>query len=65
IPLTMLSNSYITSLFDAVVEATEEAIVNALLAGSTMIGRGGRTVYGLEPELLVEVMRQHGRLPNA
>jgi D-aminopeptidase len=64
VPLTMLSNSYITSLFDAVVEATEEAIVNALLAAKTMTGRGGRTVYSLEPSLLVEVMRQHGRLPQ-
>lgn len=62
VPLTMLSNSYITSLFDAVIEATEEAIVNALLAAKTTIGRDGRTAYGLEADLLVEVMRQHGRL---
>lgn len=60
VPLTMLAHNYITSLFDAVVEATEEAIVNALLAAKTMTGRGGRTVYNLEASLLVEVMRQHG-----
>lgn len=65
VSLTMLANNFITSLFDAVVEATEEAIVNALLAAKTMTGRGERTVYGLEPALLVEVLRQHGRLPKA
>lgn len=64
VPLTMLSNNSITSLFDAVVEATEEAIVNALLAAKTMTGRNGKTVHRLEPTLLVEVMRQHGRPPQ-
>lgn len=62
VPLTMLSNTYITDLFDAVVEATEEAIVNAILAGETTKGNYGVTAYGLEPERLAEVMRQHGRL---
>jgi len=56
VPLAMLSNAYITDLFDAVVEATEEAIVNALVAAETMTGRAGITVYRLEPARLVEVM---------
>ena len=34
---------YITGLFDAVVEATEEAIVNAILEAETMVGRDGVT----------------------
>jgi len=62
VPLTMLSNTYITDLFDAVVEATEEAIVNTLLAAETMTGRDGMTAYGLRPARLVEVMRRYGRL---
>src|SRR5579859_4227996 len=62
VPLTMLSNTYITDLFDAVVEATEEAIVNTLLAAETMTGRDGMTAYRLEPARLVEVMRRYGRL---
>ncbi len=37
-PLTMLADVYITGLFDAVVEATEEAIVNAVLGASTIGG---------------------------
>src|SRR5579885_3705210 len=50
VPLTMLSNTYITELFDAVVEATEEAIVNVLVAAETMVGRDGITAYGLDPD---------------
>ena len=43
-------------LFYAAIEATEEAIVNALLAAETMTGRGGATVHALEPSLLQEAM---------
>ncbi|MGI8606869.1 MAG: P1 family peptidase [Gaiellaceae bacterium] len=61
-PLTvqveMLSNRYITQLFDAVVEATEEAIVNALFAAETMTGRGGTTVYALPIERTVELLER-------
>jgi D-aminopeptidase len=48
-------------LFYAAIEATEEAIVNALLAAETMTGRNGVTVHALEHEPLLEVMRRHGR----
>jgi D-aminopeptidase len=51
VTLTMLSNPHITPLFDAVVEATEEAIVNALVAGRTMTGHGG-TAYGIPNDRL-------------
>lgn len=57
VPLTMLSNTYITELFDAVVEATEEAIVNTLVAAETMVGRDGITAYGLDPDRLVHILR--------
>ena len=43
-------------LFYAAIEATEEAIVNALLAAETMTGRGGATVHALEPSLLAEAL---------
>jgi D-aminopeptidase len=49
-------------LFEAAVEATEEAIVNALVAAETMTGRDGNTAHRLPHERLVEVMRRHGRL---
>jgi len=56
--IEMLRNEHITALFFAVIEATEEAIVNALVAAETMTGRGGTTAHRLEPDLLVEVMRR-------
>jgi D-aminopeptidase len=49
-------------LFEAAVEATEEAIVNALLAAETMTGRDGITAHRLPHDRLIELMRQHGRL---
>jgi D-aminopeptidase len=58
IPIRMLSDSEITPFYDAVIESTEEAILNALLAAETMTGRDGNTVHALEPKLLVEVLRQ-------
>jgi D-aminopeptidase len=54
----MLSDTEIGPLYDAVIESTEEAILNAMLAAETMTGRDGNTVHALEPELLVEVLRQ-------
>jgi len=56
VPLTMLSNNHITPLFEAVVEATEEAILNALVAAETMTGINGNTVHRLPHDRLVEVM---------
>jgi D-aminopeptidase len=56
----MLSNTYITPLFDAVVEATEEAILNALLVAETMTGRDGITAYGLDPERLLVALARVG-----
>jgi D-aminopeptidase len=62
IPLAMLPNERIDPLFYAAIEATEEAIVNALLAAKTMTGRGGAIAHGLDPDDLVDVMRRHGRM---
>ena len=47
----------IDNLFYAVIEATEEAIVNALVAGETMTGRDGYTVQGIGGERLAEYLR--------
>ena len=48
----MLPNERINPLFEAVVDATEEAILNALLAAETMTGRNGHTIHALDPVLL-------------
>jgi D-aminopeptidase len=58
VTLRMLSDGEITPYYAAVIDATEEAILNAMLAAETMTGRNGHTVYALEPELLVELLRR-------
>lgn len=56
-----LGSQYLTPLFDGVIEATEEAILNALCAGETMVGYKGRTVYELPLDELKRVMAKYGR----
>jgi D-aminopeptidase len=51
-----LADDYITPFYYAVIEATEEAIINALLQGETMTGRDGNTAHALDPVRLREVM---------
>jgi D-aminopeptidase len=55
ISVAMLANERIDGLFYAAIEATEEAIVNALLAADTMTGKGG-TVHRLDPDLFADVV---------
>jgi D-aminopeptidase len=57
VPLAMLPNERMNGLFYGAIEATEEAIVNALLAAETMTGRAGTTVYGLEADTLTQALR--------
>jgi D-aminopeptidase len=57
----MISDSVLTRLFEACVDAVEEAIVNALLAAETMTGRDGITAYALPHDRLLEVMARYGR----
>ena len=59
--VTMLSDGVISSLFEATVDATEEAIVNALVAAETMTGRDGITAYALPHERLQECMERRPR----
>ena len=49
-------------LFVATVEATEEAVLNALVAAETMTGRDGHTVEALPHDALLRVMRRYGRV---
>ena len=62
VPLRMVMGGLIDPLLEATVEATEEAITNALLAAETMTGRDGITAHSLDPDRLVAAMRAHGRL---
>ncbi len=53
VPLRMVPSERMTPLFYAAAEATEEAILNALLAAGTVTGRDGITAHGLTPDLLL------------
>jgi D-aminopeptidase len=59
-----LPDEAITSLFWATIEATEEAILNALVAADTMVGHDGITAHALPHDRLVEVMTKYGRGPT-
>jgi len=56
-----VSNERISPLFQATVEATEEAIVNTLVAGKTMTGIDGHTVIGLPHDELQKVLKEYAR----
>jgi D-aminopeptidase len=58
----MLPNERISPLFAATVQATEEAIINALIAAETMIGINGNTVYALPHDRLRAVLKKYGLL---
>ena len=57
----MLRNSRMDPLFTAAVQATEEAIVNALVAARTMVGINGYRVEAIPHDRLADVMRKYGR----
>jgi L-aminopeptidase/D-esterase-like protein len=57
----MLSNDAMDALFDAAVQATEEAIVNAMVAGKTMSGAEGRRALGLPHDGLREALKKYAR----
>jgi D-aminopeptidase len=57
----LLSNDAVSSLFPAVIEATEEAIYNSLFRAETTTGNG-RTVEALPVESTLETLRRHGML---
>jgi D-aminopeptidase len=58
----MVPQSAMTTLFEAVAEATEEAIANALCTATTMTGADGRTAHAIPLDRLCEIMRRYHRL---
>jgi D-aminopeptidase len=57
IELRALPHEHLSALFGAVAEATEEAILNALLSAGDMTGRDGITAHGLTPQALGQAFR--------
>jgi D-aminopeptidase len=60
--VAMLSNDNMSGLFQATVEATEEAVINAMVAAREMKGDQGHLVKALPHNELREVLRRYGRL---
>jgi L-aminopeptidase/D-esterase-like protein len=59
--LSMLPNDALGPIFDATVQATEEAIVNALVAAQDMTGVDGHTVTALPHDALQQVLKKYNR----
>jgi L-aminopeptidase/D-esterase-like protein len=60
--VTMVSNDAISPLFAATIQATEESILNAMLAADTMTGANNFRVFGLPADRVTAVLRKYGRL---
>jgi D-aminopeptidase len=60
-PVEVLSGTFMDGIFEAVVEATQEAVLNALLQAETMVGRDGVTAHALEGDRLLAILDGYGR----
>jgi D-aminopeptidase len=65
VAVQMLPNEPMDALFEATVQATEEAVVNAMVAAKTMTGADGHTVEALPHDRLREVLKKYNRLAEA
>lgn len=57
-----IANDRITPLFEATVQAVEEAIINAMVAAETMKGINGNTAYALPHDLLVDILKKYKKI---
>lgn len=57
-----LPNGSLDALFKATVEATEEAVIDAMLCAETMVGRDGNTAIALPHDTLLATMKSYGRM---
>jgi D-aminopeptidase len=62
--ITMLPNHHLNPMFEAVAEAVEESILNALTSAETMTGFKGRTAHALPLDELQQLMREYRRTPS-
>ena len=62
--LTMVPNNALGPIFDATVQAVEEAIVNTLVAARDMTGFSGHKVTALPHDALQQTLRKYNRIPN-
>jgi D-aminopeptidase len=60
--VSLLRNDETSPLFMAAIEATEEAIINSLLAAKTMKGKGGRVVEALPLDKVTAILKKYNRI---
>ncbi|MCT2409834.1 P1 family peptidase [Chryseobacterium antibioticum] len=58
-----LPNDLMDPLFEATVQATEESIINAMLAAETMEGVNGNKSYALPHQPVIDILRKYKRIP--
>ncbi len=60
-PAPALAGRALDPLFEAVVDAAEESVLNSMLMAPTVTGRGGNTSQGLPPDEVRRLLAEHGR----
>ena len=60
----MIPNDNMSRLFEATAQATEESILNALVAAETMVGKNNTTIYELPEEKVIEILKKYDRIKN-
>lgn len=60
--IDMLPNDKMNPIFEAVVHATEEAIVNSMVAAETTVGINGNTIHAIPIEQLLEILKRENKL---
>ncbi|MEQ1963650.1 P1 family peptidase [Xenorhabdus khoisanae] len=60
--IKILPNDKLDPLYEATINATEEAVINAMFAAKTMVGRNGNTSYAIPKDRVEEILKKHNRL---
>ncbi len=58
----MIPNDNMSKLFEATAQATEESILNALVAAETMVGKNNTTIYELPEEKVIDILKKYDRI---
>ena len=60
--MRVVADAHLDPIFQAVQEATEEAILNALTMATTTVGRDGNTAHAIPLDQLAAILKKYGRL---
>ena len=62
LPISVLHNDFLSPLFMAAIEATEEAIINSLFAATTVTGKQGHTAEALPLDTVIPLLKKYNRV---